>query len=74
MPGTGAGRGRTPDLRDVLSGAKQLVDSYGDMAPTHAARRALELVAAGDREGYKTWLRILNEVDTLLLTKRQGTP
>lgn len=69
MPGRGAGSSRRSDARDALSRAKELVDNYGHMAPSHAARRALELVAAGDREGYRAWLRILNEVDTLLETK-----
>ncbi len=35
-------------------------------APTYAARKALALIANGDAEGYRTWLRVLQAVDALL--------
>ncbi|MCK6450039.1 MAG: hypothetical protein L6R19_04125 [Alphaproteobacteria bacterium] len=43
-----------------------MIDGRGVDAPTYAARKALALVASGDVEGYRTWLRVLQAVDTLL--------
>ena len=66
MTGTRAGRLTAFNFSDVQTGAKALVEDFGVMASSHAARRALELVAAGDHEGYRHWLQILRAVDTLL--------
>lgn len=46
--------------------ASRLIDGYGNEAATHAARKALALVASGDTEGYLMWLRILQAVDGML--------
>ena len=67
------GRAWTLEERDVWRGAHALVDGFGTMAPTHAARRALALVASGDSAGYLTWLRILQAVDTLLEEKKKAS-
>lgn len=66
MTGTRASRVPACDSSDVVSDARALIDDLGPMASTHAARKALELVAAGDHAGYRHWLQILNAVDTLL--------
>lgn len=57
---------RTSQDEDVWRGAQSLIDGRGMDAPTYAARKALALIANGDAEGYRTWLRVLQAVDALL--------
>ena len=51
---------------DIYRSAKLLVDHHGQDASSHAARRADELLAAGDLEGQGVWLRIGKAIDKLL--------
>jgi hypothetical protein len=57
------------DDRDIWRAANLLVRRNGrpDAAPA-AARRAEELLAAGDVEGYAVWKRILSAVAELTRT------
>jgi hypothetical protein len=55
---------------DVWHRASTLIDGFGNEAPTHAARKALAMVASGNHEGYLLWLRILQAVDWLLENKK----
>ena len=50
---------------DAFRCAKLLLDRYGQNAGIHAALRADELESAGDRAGYRVWLRILSAIDEL---------
>ena len=45
--------------------AKLLVDQHGEDALIHAAIKADELMAAVDRDGQMTWVRVLGVVDEL---------
>ena len=51
---------------DIPQQALSLVQQYGPQAPTVAARKALALVATGNRKGYAEWMGILNDVNVLL--------
>ncbi len=51
---------------DIWRAAKLLVDRHGDEAPVHAAMRADELLAKGDIEGQRVWMRILRAIEELL--------
>ena len=57
---------------DIWCSAKLLVDQHGADAPTRAAQRADELLAAGDIEGRAAWLQILEAVRELMATKPAG--
>ena len=51
---------------DVWRAAVLLVGRHGSAAPTHAALRADELMAAGDTKGWTVWDRICCAVEELL--------
>lgn len=59
----------TSDL-DIYRAANELIEQHGDEAPIHAAKRADEMLEAGDMDGKAVWLRILNAVDKLLARKQ----
>ena len=50
---------------DALRCAKLLLDRYGQNASIHAALRADEFEAAGDRAAYRVWTGILSAIDEL---------
>ena len=55
----------TPDL-DIYRTANALINQHGDMgAEMHAAMRADELLEAGDMDGRRVWLRVLEAVREL---------
>ena len=51
---------------DIWRSAKLLVEGHGKEATVHAAMRADELLAKGDIDGQRTWMRILRAVEELL--------
>lgn len=51
--------------REIWACAHQLMRQYGNAAAFHAAQRADELFGANDREGGRTWLRILKRIEDL---------
>lgn len=55
----------TEDI-DIWRAAKLLVDRHGNEAPVHAATRADELLADGDIEGQRVWMRILRAIEEFL--------
>jgi len=55
-----------PQDGQAWHGARQLIRVHGLQAASHAARTALSLIAAGDKDGYLVWLRMLQAVDILL--------
>lgn len=57
---------------DIWRAAKQLIDWKGLDSPAHAAARADELLAAGDRDGHAVWLRIGVAVAQLLMDEPDG--
>ncbi len=59
----------TTDL-DVYRSAKALIDQHGEFeAELHAAQRADELLEAGDMDGRRVWLRVLEAVQELAKPK-----
>lgn len=50
---------------EIWACANQVLANYGEDAELHAARRADELLEAGDMEGHFTWLRILRRIRQL---------
>lgn len=59
---------------DIWRAARLLVDRHGDEAPIHAAMRADELMADGDMDGRRIWLRIKNAIDELLRLPKRDDP
>ena len=55
--------------RDIWTAANLMVKRHGDDAAPMAAKRAEELAAGGDVEGYAVWKRILAAVSELARTK-----
>ncbi|NKB44799.1 MAG: hypothetical protein GKS03_11035 [Alphaproteobacteria bacterium] len=51
--------------KDIYRSAKLLIDQHGEDATTHASMRADELLEAGDIDGERVWLRILDAVREL---------
>ena len=59
----------TSDL-DIYRSAKALIDQHGEFeAELHAAQRADELLEAGDMEGRRVWLRVLEAAQELAKPK-----
>jgi len=59
----------TSDL-DIYRSANALIKQHGDRAELHTAMRADELLEAGDMDGRRVWLRVLEAVREL--TSREG--
>ena len=58
-----------PDL-DIYRTANTLIKQHGDLgAEMHAAQRADELLEAGDMDGRRVWLRVLEAVRELTKPK-----
>jgi hypothetical protein len=53
-----------PDI-DVWRCANELIKQYGDQADIEATTRADALLAEGDLEGRRVWLRMLKAIDGL---------
>lgn len=51
--------------REIWACANLVMRQYGSDAWFHAARRADELLAEGELEGQRTWLRILSRIEEL---------
>ena len=59
----------TPDL-DIYRTANTLLKQHGDLgAEMHAAQRADEQLEAGDMDGQRVWLRVLEAVLELMKSK-----
>ena len=50
---------------DIYRAAKLLIDQHGQDADLFACKRADELLDAGDIEGQRVWLRIIEAVKEL---------
>ncbi len=57
------------DDLDIYHSAKLLIDQHGEDATTHAAMQADRLLAAGDLDGKRVWLRIMKAVEELQRTE-----
>lgn len=53
---------------DIYRSAKAMIEQHGHAAALEAAMRADKLLAEGDLDGQRLWLRILKAIDEL-----QGT-
>jgi hypothetical protein len=50
---------------DIWRSANEFIKEFGDTADIEAAARADALLANGDLEGQRVWLRILTAIDEL---------
>ena len=57
----------TSDL-DILRAAQATIKAYGDATALHAAQRADELMAEGDMDGQRVWIRVEKAIDELWRT------
>jgi len=57
--------------RDAREAAAILVKRYGDDAAFEVGRRADELLADGDMEGQREWLRIRRAIEDLQRAERR---
>lgn len=53
------------DSRDTLAAAQLMLKRYGDNAALEAAKRADQLLKAGDLEGGVSWHKIVLAIDEL---------
>ena len=58
----------TSDL-DIYRSAKLLLDQHGEDATLEAAMRADKLLAAGDLDGKRAWLRIIAAIEEMQRTE-----
>ncbi len=61
-----------PSQIDIYRSAKLLIDQHGKDAARHAANRADALLDAGDMEGRRAWLSILEAIEELRRTRLRG--
>ena len=57
---------------DIYRCAKLLIDRHGEGAARHAAMRADALLEAGDMEGGRVWLNIVDAIKELQRTRPRG--
>ena len=57
---------------DIFRAAKLLIDQHGADAAIRAAQRADELQDEGDVDGAVVWRRILEAIDELTRSRREG--
>lgn len=55
---------------DIWRSANELVKRFGDTADIEAAARADQLLAKGDIDGQRVWLRILKVIDEVRQSSR----
>jgi len=60
------------DDPDIFRAAKLLIDQHGDDAPIRAAQRADVLLEEGDLDGALVWRRILDAIDEMQRSLREG--
>ena len=53
-----------PDI-DIWRAAALMIKHYGDTADLEAAGRADQLLAEGDTEGQRVWMRIAKAIDEM---------
>jgi hypothetical protein len=51
--------------REIYLAAQAMIRRYGDEAEIQAAMRADELMAEGDVDGQRAWLRIIHAIEAL---------
>jgi hypothetical protein len=61
-----------PDI-DIYRSAKLLIDQHGDEADIEAAMKADAMLEAGDIDGQRVWMRILDVIRELQKTKPDGS-
>ncbi len=54
---------------DIFRSAISLIDQHGEDATTHAAMQADAMLAKGDMDGKRAWLRILRAIKELQRTE-----
>ena len=57
------------DDLDIYRSAKLIIDQHGEDAVLEAAMRADKLLAAGDMDGKRAWVRIMKAVEELQRTE-----
>lgn len=66
------GEGHVISDIDIWRSANELIKQFGDTADIEAATRADALLAKGDLDGRRVWLRILKVIDALRSDQRRG--
>lgn len=56
--------------RDIYAAANVMLKRFGKDAALEAAKRADELLAAGDMDGQRVWLRIVRAIEELERQRR----
>jgi triphosphoribosyl-dephospho-CoA synthetase len=59
------------DSRDTLAAAQLMIKRYGEDAALEAAKRADELLKAGDLDGGVVWQKIVHAIDELQRNVRE---
>ena len=54
---------------DIWRGANVITKQYGQVAPFHAAMRAVAMLEAGNLDSYAVWKRILRAIEDLQRTE-----
>lgn len=57
---------------DIYRSAKLLIDQHGEHADLEAMTKADAMIEAGDIDGQRVWMRILDAVRELQNTKPSG--
>jgi hypothetical protein len=65
---------RVIDDPDIFRAAQLLVQRHGDDAATRAARRADELEDEGDIDASLIWRHIIEAIEDLTRSRRDGEP
>ena len=58
--------------KDIYRSANIMIRQHGDDAIMHAAMRADELLAKGDLEGERVWLRVIEAIKVMQDTEASG--
>jgi hypothetical protein len=58
--------------KDIWRSARLLIDQHGDAATFEASTKADAMLEAGDLEGQRVWLRILNAIKDIQNTTPRG--
>jgi hypothetical protein len=56
---------------DIWRAARALILQHGQDAPTRAARLADEMKNAGDNDGFRAWIRVMQAATEMLRKERE---
>ncbi len=56
---------------EIWRAARALIIQHGQDAPTRAARLADEMKSAGDTDGFRAWIRVMQAASEMLRKERE---